>query len=82
MPNHKLTLRPANKRRAILETKDRYDLLINGEHAGNVYFNMTGYLIDRGLPLPNGKRLFLPEGSLGRIKREIAYINREAKKSS
>lgn len=76
---HKLMLKNANHRRAMLETTDRYDLLLNGERVGEVYYNMSGYLIDSGLPLPDGKRLELPECGLCAIKREIARINREAR---
>lgn len=76
---HKLSLRVANHRRAMLETTDRYDLLLNGERVGGVYYNMCGYLIDSGLPLPDGTRLQLPECGLSAIKRQIARINREAR---
>lgn len=76
---HTLTLKKANHRRVVLETTDRYDLLLNGARVGNVYFNMRGYLIDSGLPLPGGGRLQLPESSLSAIRCEIAAINREAR---
>ena len=75
---HVLTL---NKVRSphLLETKGRYDLLLNGNKVSTVYYNMRGYLIDNGIPLPGGGKFQLPECSLTTIKREIAAINREAR---
>ena len=40
---HVVTLREAPHKRAICETKMRYDVLLNGEQVGELHYNMTGY---------------------------------------
>lgn len=74
---HVVSLREAPHRMAIAEPSMRYDVLLNGNVVGELYFNIHGYV--GTLPLPNGKQLALPESSIGRFQREIRHINREAK---
>lgn len=75
----KLSLRLNAGKRSLFDQKDRFDLILNGINVGEVYFNMTGYLVSPGLPLPGRtSRLALPEQSLAGIKREISALNREA----
>ena len=75
---HKVTLR-RNYRVAILERTNRYHLLLNGGVVGDIYYNTHGYVITPGIPLPDGRKLQLPECGITKIRREIARINREAK---
>ncbi len=61
----------------IMEKEPRYDVLLNGEKVDQLWFNMRGYV--GTLPLPNGHKLGMPEGSISSFQREVARINREAK---
>ena len=72
----KITLR--ERRKAILQTKPDFDILLNGEKFGTLTYNMTGYI--GSLPLPEGGKLVMGEISLTAYRREIAYLHREAKK--
>lgn len=74
---HVVSLRQAPHRMAIAETTMRYDVLVNGEVKGELYYNTRGYV--GNLPLPNGKSLCMPEGSINRFLAEIRRINLEAK---
>ena len=62
------------KSRAILETKPRYDITINGVVCGELYFNMKGYV--GYLPQASGIVLDCGEGGITRFKRELTRINR------
>jgi len=73
---HKVSLQES-KHRAMFEQSPRYDVLLNGQRVGELYFNLTGYV--GKLPLPGGRWLQIPEGSLTSYRREIAQINREAR---
>lgn len=66
------------------ETKKRYALTLNGIEVTDVYYNMTGYNMTKGIPLPGESPSFLqlPECSISTIKAEIAKINREAKEAA
>jgi hypothetical protein len=55
----------------------RYDVLLNGQKVGQLYFNMRGYRGD--LPLPDGTKLDIGEKSISAFKREVALINRESR---
>ena len=57
-----------------------YDLLLNGEVVGDVYFNMTGYV--GTLPQPDGTGFTPGETGISAYRTEIARINREARSSS
>lgn len=74
---HVVSLREAPHKMAMLETKMRYDVLLNGEYWGDLYFNTRGYC--GYLPLPGGKRFDPGEISLSNFKKEIQKINKEAK---
>ena len=63
---------------AILERTPRYDVMLNGELYGQLYFNMTGYT-GCYLPTPSGIPLHIGEQSIAGIRREIARLNREWK---
>ena len=73
---HVVSLREAPQKRAICEDKMRYDVLLNGEFWGELYFNMTGYC--GYLPLPGGRSLDICERGISAYRKEIRRINREA----
>jgi len=62
----------------MLETKMRYDVVLNGQVVGDLYFNMTGYV--GYLPTPEGRKLDIGERGISAFRREIAALNREARK--
>lgn len=66
------------------ETKKRYAITLNGIEVSDVYYNMTGYNMTKGIPLPGKAASFLqmPECSITAIRTEIAKINREAKEAA
>lgn len=72
-----ITLQEAPRRRAMLETKMRYDVMLHGKRVAELYFNTRGYNANPGLPLPTGGFLSIPEGSLTSIKQEISVLNRQ-----
>lgn len=74
---HVVTIKEAPHRRAICETDMRYEVFLNGILFDQIYFNMTGYC--GYLPLPDGTKLCLPESGISNYRREVAWINREAK---
>ena len=74
-----LALREAPRRQSICETRMRYEITQKGRVVAEVYFNLLGYCVNPGIPLPEGGHLGLPEMSITGIKREIREINREAK---
>jgi hypothetical protein len=71
-----ISLQERPERRAICETRMRYDVLLHGNVVGDLYFNMTGYT-GVNLPLPSGGSLHIREQSLTGVRREIAKVNRE-----
>ena len=62
-----------------------YKLKFRGEDWGTVYFNMTGYVVEYGIPVPHSKRknaiipFSINEGSISSVKKEIARANKEWK---
>lgn len=74
---HVVSLKEAPHKRACCETTMRYDVLLNGQFFGELYFNMRGYV--GCLPLPGGSRLNIGERAISAYKAEIKKINREAK---
>ena len=71
----KITLR--ERRKAVLQTKPDFNILLNGEVFGTLTYNMTGYIAY--LPLPEGGKMDFGEISLTAYRREIAALNREAR---
>lgn len=72
----KLSLRE-KKSPHFMETKPRYDVLVNDKVVDELYFNMTGY---RGCLMNiDGHRVALRESGISTFKREVGAINREAK---
>ena len=61
--------------RHMLETTKRYRITLFGEDAGELYFNMRGYV--GALPLPGGKSIDIGERPISDYRREVARINRE-----
>ena len=57
-----------------------YDLILNGEVVGEVYYNMTGYV--GTLPQPDGTGFTPGETGISAYRAEIARSNREARSSS
>lgn len=74
-PQFKLALAPRPSPH-MLETKPRYDVLVNGVKHDELYFNMTGYR--GGLPDIRGYKLDIGEASISAYRREVATLNREA----
>jgi hypothetical protein len=70
---HKITLRES-PRRAMLQTKPDFDVLLNGVKVERAYFNTRGYRV--GLPLPDGRMFDPGEVSLTQLRREVGKINR------
>ena len=54
-----------------------YDVLVNGEVVGEVYYNLTGYV--GSLPQKDGPDLTLGEQGISVYRAEVARINREAR---
>lgn len=73
----KLALIETRRGCAMMESQPRYDVMLNGKLAGQLYFNMRGYV--GSLPTRSGASLGLPEGSIASFKREVTRLNREAK---
>ncbi|WP_137917061.1 hypothetical protein [Hydrogenophaga sp. 2FB] len=70
-----IELREAPGRMSLAESNMRYEVLLNGKHFDELYFNIRGYV--GALPTPEGKRLVLPESSITKFRGEIAKLNRE-----
>jgi len=73
----KIRLVPAPHKRAMLETRMRYDVMLDDQCVDTLYFNMTGYC--GGLPNPQGNTVSIGEASLSEYHREVARLNREFK---
>lgn len=73
--NKRLRLVEAPNKRAMCETKMRYDVVLDGQCTDTLYFNLTGYL--GSLPSPKGKSISLGEVSLLEYRKEIALLNKE-----
>jgi hypothetical protein len=56
-----------------------YDVVLHGKVVDGAYFNTRGYRT--GLPMPNGSTLDPGEVSLTRLRREVAKLNQEWKRS-
>ncbi len=54
-----------------------FDVILNGEVVGEVYYNMTGYV--GTLPQREGPDLTLGEQDISVYRAEVARINREAR---
>lgn len=73
---HKVAL-IESRHRAMLQTVPDYDVTLNGVRVDKLTFNMRGYI--GALPLPDGRKIVLPESSITVWRREVATINREAR---
>lgn len=71
---NRITLVERPNRMAICETKMHYDVVLNGEVKGALYFNMTGYV--GTLPLCGCGSISIGEKPLSEYRKEIARINR------
>lgn len=72
----KLTLKE-RKSPHFLEDKPRYDVLVNGNPVGELYYNMHGY---RGYLMGfNGLKYDMGERGISAYKKEAAALNRNAK---
>lgn len=60
---------------AFCGSKPGYDVVLHGAKWGELYFNIIGYV--GTLPLPNGDKLYMTEGSIASFKKEIAKLNQE-----
>jgi hypothetical protein len=59
----------------MLETTPRYDVVLHGKKASQLYYNLHGYV--GSLPTPDGMTLHVPESGISRFRREAAALNRE-----
>lgn len=78
IPKFELSLKEKPGRH-ILERTPRYDVVLNGEVKGELYFNMRGY--QGYLPTPRGFNLDIGEKGISVFKREVAILNREARET-
>ena len=65
---------------SIMKTEDRYMIRFRGEEWGQLYYNMRGYVAEKGIPVPSGEKavgLSIGEKGLSAFKREIRDANRE-----
>ena len=68
---------------AILEREDKFMIHFRGKKWGELYYNMRGYVAERGIPVPTSGNdpepigLEIGEKSLAVFKREISKANRE-----
>ncbi|OZB13953.1 MAG: hypothetical protein B7X55_12125, partial [Rhodobacterales bacterium 34-62-10] len=62
--------------RHILERQPRYDVLLNGNPVGELYFNMTGYV--GYLPTICGAKMDIGERGISAYRKEAARLNNEA----
>lgn len=74
-PSFRITLqeRPG---RHILERQPRYDVMVNGERKGELYYNMTGYV--GYLPTVQGGKMDIGERGISAFRKEVTALNREA----
>ena len=77
MKEWKLTLEETRDGCAPYETHPRYRVMLNGEPAGVLFFNMTGYT-GCYLPQPSGIPLDIGEGPISAYRRAVAAMNKEA----
>jgi hypothetical protein len=67
----------------MMETKSRYMLEFQGKPWGQLYYNMRGYVAERGIPIPSSDGegrvvgLDIGEKSLSAFKREIGRANKD-----
>lgn len=67
---------------AMFESEPRYMVMFQGKPWGELYFNMRGYVAERGIPVPSSSGsgvsgLQIGERSLAQYKSEISKANRE-----
>ena len=72
--NHKVELAATRQGCAICEKEDRYDVLLNGQKFGQLYFNTRGYV--GYLPIHGGHKLDIGEKKISAFRKEVAAINR------
>jgi len=67
----------------MFEKQDKFMIRFNGKDWGKLYFNMRGYVAERGIPVPTDEDnpkpigLDIGEKGLSAFKREISKANRE-----
>ena len=67
---------------AMMERQPRYMIRLHGKDWGELYFNMRGYVAEKGIPVPSQRgsgaaSLEIGEKGLSAFKMEIARANRE-----
>lgn len=60
-----------------LEKRPRFDVTVNGDVSGELYYNMKGYV--GALPTVHGADFVMPEAPISAWKRMASALNREAK---
>lgn len=73
----KIKLVKTTRNCAILESKPRYDVVLDGKVFDQLWFNTHGYV--GYLPTPDGCKLQLPEQSISEFRKDVAQLNREWK---
>jgi hypothetical protein len=83
MAKARITLEERPRRMAMLETKMRYAVMLDGVEFSEVYWNMQGYCGAVPYKKDDGSigRFSPGEISLAKFKREIAQANRELQAS-
>ncbi len=76
----RIQLREAPHKRAMCETKMRYDVLLDGKLFDTLYFNMRGYC--GYLPTLDGKKLDIGERSISAFRAEIRKVNAEFREAA
>ena len=76
MKEWKLTLEETRDGCAPYETHPRYRVMLNGEPAGMLSFNMRGY--SGHLPTPLGTMLDIGDSPISAVRRAVAAMNKEA----
>jgi hypothetical protein len=71
-----LSLVAAPGKKQVAEKAMRYEAHVNGRFVTDLYYNVGGYV--GYLPLPDGQRLDIGCVGVGRIRKEVAAINRSA----
>lgn len=71
----RIELREAPRKRAMCETKMRYEVYLDGKFFSDLYFNIRGYV--GYLPTAEGHKLDIGEVGISAFRKEIARLNRE-----
>lgn len=63
-----------SKKGSFLETKPRYEVMLEDKKVGELYFNMKGYI--GSIPTPSNSSMSIGERGIAAYKQEVAYQNK------